>query len=204
MTRADWASIAGVLSAAVGRDFSEQQAEVYFDLLADLPVQAVQVAAKLHLLENSYPTLPTVGALRKLATAVTSGSYRQTLAIEAWETAWRAVGRYGLSRERDALASMQASVAKTVAAIGWRSLCDARLDDLDTIRAHFLKSFEAVAGREQRQALLPASMHATIEAIGIKVETPPLDNRSGAEIFKALTKRKDSPNGNRNEEATQG
>jgi hypothetical protein len=186
MTRADWVLVAAYISAAVVKDFTEHQAEVYFDLLQDLPTAAVQIAAKQCLLESIYPTIPTVGAIRKAATAAATGSHRLPLAIEAWESAFWAVGRYGLSREREALATMPPAVAKAVRAIGWRALCDTKLDDLDTLRAHFLKAYEAMAARDQRQGLLPNSLKETIEAIGIDAQPAPLDNRTGAEILKGL------------------
>lgn len=190
MTKTDFAACMAVIAAGCGKNLTEEAMTVYYDLLKDLPLEALQVAAKQALLESLYPVFPTVGLLRKFATAAITKIDRQPLSIEAWEISQKAVRRWGLNRQREALAGMPLLVAKTVSAIGWQALCDATLSDMDTIRAQFVRAYETIVGREQRTALLPQEVQEIINGIGIEAQPPPIDNRSGAPILR-LHLRKD-------------
>src|SRR5690348_7985347 len=56
------------LGAGCGKELNKDGLRVYYDLLGDLPLTALQCAAKRALLENAFPVFPQVGTLRKLAT----------------------------------------------------------------------------------------------------------------------------------------
>lgn len=173
MTREEFGTIIAYLSAGVGKEFTRHQAEVYFDLLGDLPLPALQLAAKRALLESKYPTLPTVGTLRELATDGAVGSSQLT-AAEAWRMASKHAGTLCcpydfIGRERTAdvqkrvLASLPPEVRRCGEAIGWREI--AKTDDPDITRAHFLKAFETVSGRQRREALMPANVKALAASV---------------------------------------
>lgn len=181
MNRVEFGKVLAFLSAGCGKALTHDAAEVYFDLLGDLPAAALQGAAKRSLLEAAYPAFPSIATLRKLATEAMTGT--KATAAEAWDLVCKSVSRHGLSGMGRALASLPAAAARTAQAIGWRQLCDARVDDMDTIRAHFLRAYEQVAERERREALLPVALKQALEAIGIVAQAAELDNRSGREIL---------------------
>jgi hypothetical protein len=159
MTRVEFAQVLAYLSAGVGKPVAEATAEVYWDLLGDLPLPALQRAAQRALLESAYPTLPTVGTLRELAAA------GETLpAAEAWSLIRTAMARHGLTGEVKALACLPPLVAQAAAALGWRNLCDAR--EAQTVYAQFRDAYEAVVGRDRREHLLPAPLKAELRQIG--------------------------------------
>ena len=182
MTTTDFATSMAYLAAGCGRPLTAEAAEVYFDLLGDLPARALQIAVKRALLESSFTSFPSVGTLRKLATEALQGTDKLPVAMEAWEQVSAAVRRFGLSGQDRALKSLPPVVARTARAVGWQCLCDARLENLDVLRAHFLKAYDAVAGREQREALLPPPLKAVLAQIGREGSSEP-DTRTAREIL---------------------
>lgn len=152
-TREEFAKVVAYLSAAVNKPMAREQAEVYYELLRDLPPEALKAAAKAAVAESRYPTIPTVGTLRELALE-SEGPVQATWA-EAWGATMEAVERYGCGRRGEGLASLPPVARRTAEAIGWRALCDARRSEADTLRAQFRDAYGAVAEREARCRLLP-------------------------------------------------
>lgn len=153
MTREEFACVMAYIVAGVGKPVSTEQAEVYYDLLGDLPLPALQLAARQALLESRYPTIPTVGTLRQLAVALMQPRALQPL--EAWELVLRAVNRFGLSGRDRALATLPEPVRSAARALGWPSLCDLTLEQLPTVRAQFRDAYNAMAARAEHEALPP-------------------------------------------------
>lgn len=161
MERVEFAKIMVVLGAGVGKEPTSHQIEVYFDLLGDLPVDALRFAAKQALLESSYPVIPAVGILRRLA--VESMTPRALCPMEAWELVRTAIRHYGYMREREGLASLPPTVAKAARAIGWQSICDS--ENPETVRAQFRQAYEPIATDHARLAALPAQMRDKLDEL---------------------------------------
>ncbi len=156
MTRSEFSSIMAVLEAGTGKKVPAAQARVYFDLLGDLPVPALQTAVRRALAEAQYPGLPPIGVLRKLAVEATRPP--ALLWGEAWELAIRAIQKYGYTKEVEGLASLPPTVRRAVECLGWQAVCDCDKDRTETLRAQFRGIYESLDGREQRAALLPPSV----------------------------------------------
>lgn len=124
------------------------------DLLGDLPLPALQLAARQALLESRYPTIPPVGTLRQLALSLMQPPALQ--AVEAWELVLRAVNRFGLSGMARGLATLPEPARSTARALGWPSLCDLTLEQMPTMRAQFRDAYNAMATRAEHEALPPA------------------------------------------------
>ncbi len=167
MTREEWGPIVAYLSAAIAKTMPREQAEVYFDLLADLPAALVQVAVKRAVAENRYPTVPPVGTIRALATEAT----RATAPTwpEAWALVCAAARRHGLTRERQALDSIPPPAARAAQAIGWQAICDCDPCDCDTLRAQFRDAYSTMTERDERERRLPAPLRVArlTEGIGL-------------------------------------
>lgn len=160
--RVEFAAVMAYLGAACDRQVTREQAEVYFDLLGDLPLPVLQAAARRAVLESQYPTLPPVGVLRRLAVEAADAEPVKD-AQEAVDLVRRAVSRYGYNRVGEALATLPPVVSKAVEAFGWRRLCYST--DGAIIWAQFRDSYEALAGRERRQRLLPEPLKRQLAAL---------------------------------------
>src|SRR5579859_1583821 len=174
MTREEFTAIMLFLVASVGKEMTEPTINVYFDLLGDLPYNSLLAAVKLTLLENTYPTIPTVGKLREAAVRVMQGN--APTAIEAWGMAIAAVGRFGLSGKRKALECLPTPVARAVEYFGWRSLCDSTEPEIS--RAQFVKAYDALATREHRTALMPPAVRELLESVGRDARPEEVDYRA--------------------------
>jgi hypothetical protein len=166
VTREEFVVVAAYLASAADKPMPRDQAEVYFDLLRDLPVVAVQEAARRAVAENQYPTIPPVGVLRALALRL---ARPEALGWgEAWGAVMKAVRRYGSGRERDALASLPAAAARAAHCLGWEALCAANPQDCNTLRAQFRDVYADVAEKEEfaARAPLPAPARAAAELVG--------------------------------------
>lgn len=73
MSKFEFATCLAPLEAAVNQSLTEQQAAVWYDVLQDLPVEALKTAVKRVLCEREYPGLPPVATLRRLATEQVHG-----------------------------------------------------------------------------------------------------------------------------------
>jgi hypothetical protein len=163
MTRIEFAAAIAYLVSATGKDMPQKQMEVYFELLEDLPGPAVFAAAKQAALDGDG-WIPTVGKLRSAALALVRPP--ELTWGEAWEQACAAARRFGWDRPSEGLDSLPPAVARAAHCVGWRQLCDARVDDMDTLRAQFRDVFKPLAERERRAELLPPSVRQAVAAIG--------------------------------------
>ncbi len=164
MTREEFAGVMAYLSAGCARPVTKEQAEVYWDLLGDLPLPALRLAAQRALLEGQYPTLPPVGVLRRLAVAAEG-----LTAAEAWGLVRSAMNRLGYTATDEDLRRALPPVAAAAAlALGWRNLCDSTEPHISY--AQFRDAYEALAGRARRESLLPAPLKEALRQIGREVE----------------------------------
>lgn len=177
MTHAQFTKLMAYLSAGSGKEMSRVQVQVYFDLLSDLPPEALMLAVQRSLLENKFPTLPTIGALRELALEALEPN--RLPGLEAWRMAVKYSGKLSctldyLGREpakvvQDRiLAAMPEAVRRAGSAIGWKTI--AECEDPDITRAHFLKAYETMVGRSRREALMPPKVKELAALVGQEVE----------------------------------
>lgn len=163
MTRSEFAAVMRYLRGASGKPVSRATSEVYWDLLGDLPLPVLQAAARRAVLESQYPTLPPVGVLRRLAVELLEGRNALCDCQEAVCRVKTAVSRFGYGGAEKARPTLPESVWRAVESFGWRRLCDAT--DGAIIWAQFRDCYEAMAGRERRERLLPAPLKRTLAAL---------------------------------------
>lgn len=177
MNREDFGRVMAVLSAGVGKPAAKETTRVYYELLSDLPLPALQLAAKRALLESEYPVLPPVGTLRKLALEAMQA--QRPLPAEAWEMCRRAIARWGYCREQQGLASLPDDVRRAAEVLGWQSLCEST--EPEVCRAQFQKAYESLAERRRRTEALPAPMREAIGHLVRQFTLPALaDNREAS------------------------
>jgi hypothetical protein len=140
MTHNDFAAVITYLGEGTGKPLSLPAAEVYWDLLSDLPLAALRVAAKQALLEGQYPVFPPAGVLRRLAVEALMYGRGDPAPEEAWALVRRALSEFGYYREAAGLASLPGLVRRAAELLGWQSMCDSTEPEI--LRAQFRKVYE--------------------------------------------------------------
>lgn len=162
MTASQFGAIMTYLEDAVQKPISKKQADVYWDLLRDVPPALLLEACRRAVLENEYPTIPTPAVLRRLALEAVVA--QQMTATEAWGLVRQAMIAPPLERKR-LRSEFPALVARVVDCLGWERLCAGDVKDTGTLYSQFAKAFEALATREKRQQLLPPPPRKELERI---------------------------------------
>lgn len=170
MTKTEFAKVVAYITAGSGKALSPEAMEVYFDCLGDLTFEVASVAAKRVLLAHPWATFPSIAELREASIDTKRGELKELAATEAWELAWRAVGRIDPevdgSAER-ALAKIPPMVREAINDLGLCNLCHGK-EPVAVIRSQFVKAFEAVASRARRTELIPEKTQEAIREIGKK------------------------------------
>lgn len=164
MTQNETARILAVIAAANPRfqvDEKGMTLKVWHELLGDLDYNIVQLAVKKLILEMPYP--PAIADVRKRAVEVMTPPEDRIDASEAWGEVMQAIRLYGYYREAEALKSMSPKAAKVVRWMGWREICLS--EEPGVVRGQFLKMYQQVAEREQKERLLPYEIRDDIRKI---------------------------------------
>ena len=168
MTEKDIVKLFALLTAAYPRfDTFSDPAKVrpviklWAELLADIPYDVAETAAKKLMLESPYP--PTIADVRKQITEITTPKEYQIDAAEAWGEVMQAIRHYGYYRPNEALSSLSPQTAKVVRYIGWNEINTC--EEIGVVRGQFLKMFDAVSKRETQNRHLPIGLRDMIQGI---------------------------------------
>lgn len=163
--RVEFGKIMAYIAAGTQKTLTQAGAEVYYDLLGDLPQEVLMIAAKRAVLDHKYATFPPVALLRDLATDAMRGEVKSMTGSEAWGIVMQAMGRCDVespgSVER-AFSDVPPTVCAAVKAFGFMSLYSIPNSSVEAARAQFIKLFESMAERERENARLPASVKAYV------------------------------------------
>ncbi len=166
MTKTETVKLLAVISAAFpNTQVTEATVALWHELLGDVDLNLALVAVKKLLLESPYP--PTIADIRKRAVEIMTPLKDQVDAAEAWGEVEKAIRLYGYYSEAEALASMSPRVAKVVRYIGWREICLS--EEPGVVRGQFLKMYQQVAEREQKEKLLPQGLRNEIQRLAAKI-----------------------------------
>lgn len=182
MTRGEFAKVMAYLTAGCGVPLAVASVEVYYDLLRDLPADVLLTAAKRVLIEHVWKTFPSIAELRAASVETAQGVVNKLGADEAWALAWKAACSYDPGENRAFVAkhknggwrlyesklaylceSLPPLVVKAWRHFGFAALANA---DATFARKEFFRIYEGLLERENRHALLPASVQEDIAAIG--------------------------------------
>lgn len=179
MTRKEFAATMAYLAAACGKSLPDASMEVYYDLLGDLPVEALKTAAKRVSLEHKWATFPSVAELREAASETMRGQVKDISPAEAWEIAWDLASNYDPdsrgeyvvngrryeSRWECLTQDIPPVVMKAIRSFGIMALIYGK-EPVGVLRGQFMKTFEQIAAGQKRAALLPAALRQEIENHG--------------------------------------
>lgn len=178
MSRQQFAGIMAYMKTAChASEVTSNQAEIYFDLLCDLPYEVVLAASKLAVLSHPYPSLPPVSSIRRHAVSLCRPVRS---ADEAWQMFGRAVSRYGcgkgrrkrngewveFDRSEDGLKSLPSDVAEAARRFGWQRLCDTPSEYMALAQRDFVAIYRQVESQAVERLSMPSDVRSLVESIG--------------------------------------
>lgn len=162
MNRQEFGRVVAVIRSVYrDKDFlaSSESAEVWYELLKDIPYEQAKAAVMKHSLTSKWS--PTIAEIRESAVSITEPEKSWS---DGWEQVRRAIGRYGYCNEADALESMD-DITRTVAKrLGWQTICATELDDIPSLRANFRMIYEQIQEKHSTDDLLPSEMKEQIDS----------------------------------------
>lgn len=169
MTNTEFATLHGFIAAGCGKSLSTESQLAYFEMLKDIPADVGMLAATRVLAEHRFASFPTIAELRAAAADTVRGQVTATAPAEAWDIAWRIIQRTDPDRpgsfERACkIEKAPPLVIDAIHTFGILDLCYGK-ESVGVLRGQFLKTFEQLAARDRRAALLPAGTHAALKDI---------------------------------------
>lgn len=175
MKKSEFLQVLAYLEAGIQKTLPKESIDVYADLLADLPVDVLRLAAQRVILAHKWPTFPSVAEIREAAIDVARGQVKELSAEEAWGQAWGAAKRIDpdINGSTDrVLSKLAPAVAEAMRTFGVRALCfGSKGESLGTVRAQFRATYEQIVARDRQRALLPKKLAAAIEHKSRAAET---------------------------------
>lgn len=152
MTKTEIIKLIGICSVNY-RNFpeagkEEMLIELWHTMLDDVSFQIAEIAIKKYISESVFP--PTIADIRQRIADVTKP--RTVSPIEAWGNVTNVIRKYGSYNESKALDELDTLTRRAVQYFGYRELCLS--ENVMADRAHFLKMFESLAERENKNNLL--------------------------------------------------
>lgn len=161
MTFREFTEIMVFISAAIDKEIAKPTVEAYYTMLKDLPYELLVAATKKVIASNEYPTLPTIGKLRKAAQDLCRVD--RLSSAEAWGEVLKAIQQHGFYGKDDALKGLPENVAAIAEMMGWQEICHS--ESPDVIRAQFMRMYDSVETRKKEMELLPTDVHHDIQGM---------------------------------------
>lgn len=140
---------------------------VWYEMLTDIPYTAAAAAVQKWVASEKWP--PTIADIREGAATAVAPEIPEW--SDAWEKVIQAIGRWGMHREAEALATMNETAQQTVKRMGWQYICLS--ENIGVERATFRDIYTAIKARKDQQAKLPESLAqriAQMQAVGIEAK----------------------------------
>jgi len=161
MTLEEFGKCMAVLMAGIGKPMSKDQIAVYHQMLKDLSLDALQLAVKRALCEHEYATIPSIAALRRLATEQSDSGW--AMAMEKVSKA----AKIAFYEPEAARALLDERTLAAVNAIGWGRMKELDGENRGTFVAQFRNSYEALERTEAKTRVrtgIEGPKHDSIEA----------------------------------------
>ncbi len=126
--------------------------KIWYQLLSDIDYEAANVAIQKHIMVSKFP--PTIAEIREQTVSVTVGD--KPIWSDGWEEVLRAIRKFGMYREGEALESMTEITRQAVKRLGFKEICMS--ENLMADRANFRQIFEQLAEREQANKQIPVKV----------------------------------------------
>lgn len=182
MTRQEFAQIAaGIRNLWPWSGFLPDASAMgaWYELISDLDYMATQAAIRKLAMTTTNP--PALATIREAALEVMEGDGPDW--GSGWQEVNRAISRYGMYREEEALNSMSEITRDTVKRLGFQNLCISENPEAD--RANFRNIFTAYAKQEKNKDVMSKTLKENIEEIRAKrrEEVKRIDGESSREAI---------------------
>jgi hypothetical protein len=168
MTRSECAKLLAYAAAAVPQArVPAQTAEVWWDLLGDLPYAVAVQALRRVLAEQRGTWWPAIGDIRAAAQELLDPG--RPSVEQAWGQVQAAVRQYGYYQPDAALAHLDLPVRAVAEALGWEAIC---LGDPDVLRGQFARYYTAHTTQADRARRLPVDLRDGALAAGSRAADP--------------------------------
>ena len=150
---------------------------VWYSLLSDLSYEVLEAAIQKHILQSGNSYFPSINEIRTKATEIVTPE--SSTAAEAWGEIVKAIQKYGLIRQEEALSSLKPLTRKVTECVGFRTICTAEEESIGVVRGQFLKMYDQISTRQRQDALLPEGLREKIREIANSKEVKVIsDGRS--------------------------
>ena len=131
--------------------------ELWYNQLKDIPYKIAETTLNKWVAIEKWS--PSISDIRKLANELVNGAIRDW--GDGWEQVEKAIRRYGMHREGEALESLDELTRQTVKRLGFKSLCLSENQQAD--RANFRMIYEQLADRKEKDSQIPESIKIAMQ-----------------------------------------
>jgi len=130
---------------------TESAVDIWYSLCSEYTLDVFKQGIMNYLKISPYPPSPA-NIIEQLPKP------RTMTGMEAFAIVEKAIGRYGMNNTEAAIQSFPDAIAKAIGGpSGFRSLCLSMETERSTYRAHFLKSYDAIASRDKYIGIVASS-----------------------------------------------
>lgn len=125
------------LGIAFGKEYDEEECQVYYDFLKEYPMETFSRAVKNLIPKSTF--VPKLNEIMKEMAEITTPQLKLNPYSE-WEKVLKAVRKYGTYGEEKALASLEEPTSTIVRQMGWYNICTS--EAIEWKRKRFEEMFE--------------------------------------------------------------
>ena len=162
MKKNEFSKIAAAINTYYPKDrpFRNNEAiQLWYEEFKDLSYEDVANGLRRHV--NTSKWCPTISELKSAIVTNVAGEKDWG---EQWNQTVKAIRRFGIYREDEALAYLDPLTRQVVKRLGYKDLC--RSENQMADRANFRIVYEQVANNEYEKAALPKELHEKIAHLG--------------------------------------
>lgn len=138
---------------------NEQAMTLWYNQLQDIPYKVAEATLNKWVAIEKWS--PSIADIRQLATELVNGATKDW--GDGWEQVEKAIRRYGIYRETEALEDMDDLTRQAVKRLGFKNLCLS--DNMQADRANFRMIYEQLAERKEKDAQIPERLKLVIASM---------------------------------------
>lgn len=136
---------------------NEQAMELWYNQLKDIPYNVASATLEKWVAIEKWS--PSIADIRKTAVEMVNGTTYDW--GDGWEQVDKAIRKYGMYNEAEALESMDDITRQAVQRLGFKNICTSENYQAD--RANFRMIYEQIAERKEKDNQVPARLKALID-----------------------------------------
>lgn len=136
---------------------NEQAMELWYNQLKDIPYNVASATLEKWVAIEKWS--PSIADLRKTAVEIVNGTTYDW--GEGWGQVEKAIRKYGMYNEAEAMESMDDITRQTVKRLGFINICTS--DNYQADRANFRMIYEQLAEKKEKDSQVPTRLKALID-----------------------------------------